>query len=46
MEYKVYDGIGLEAAVADAVSGDTITVSGLNHRLKKIIEIYEDIISR
>lgn len=25
---------------------DTITVSGLNHRLKKIIEIYEDIISR
>ena len=27
-------------------SSETITVSGLNHRLKKIIEIYEDIISR
>ena len=27
-------------------SPDAITVSGLNHRLKKIIEIYEDIISR
>lgn len=27
-------------------SPDPITVSGLNHRLKKIIEIYEDIISR
>ena len=27
-------------------SPEPITVSGLNHRLKKIIEIYEDIISR
>ena len=27
-------------------SSESITVSGLNHRLKKIIEIYEDIISR
>ena len=27
-------------------STDPITVSGLNHRLKKIIEIYEEIISR
>lgn len=27
-------------------SPEQITVSGLNHRLKKIIEIYEDIISR
>lgn len=27
-------------------SPDTITVSGLNHRLKKIIEIYENIVSR
>ena len=27
-------------------SNESITVSGLNHRLKKIIEIYEDIISR
>ncbi len=27
-------------------SSEPITVSGLNHRLKKIIEIYEDIISR
>ncbi len=27
-------------------SPDAITVSGLNHRLKKIIQIYEDIISR
>lgn len=27
-------------------SPEAITVSGLNHRLKKIIEIYEDIISR
>ena len=27
-------------------SPDPITVSGLNHRLKKLVEIYEDIISR
>ena len=28
------------------LSPETITVSGLNHRLKKIIEIYEDTISK
>ncbi len=27
-------------------SSESITVSGLNHRLKKLIEIYEDIVSR
>ena len=27
-------------------ASEPITVSGLNHRLKKIIEIYNDIISR